>query len=201
MIQSTELCPDCEADEHHRSARHNSGSGLELEGCTNPPDIEHATAQVFDYDRTRFAVYQCSCGYTRKGPIALHCHSATPYSEWEGTQPTCTVDKVDCGKPDSLPGGREILTEGTAEGARVHYKCNRGYKLIGRSLRTCGHDGRWDGRVPTCKGSHKTMFSNQRVLLSGFDCLTHILLALYYHKLNARSPMKYRTDECTAMRV
>ena len=36
-------------------------------------------------------------------------------------------------------------------GAAATYSCNSGYILRGKSIRTCGQDGRWSGPEPTCK--------------------------------------------------
>ena len=43
----------------------------------------------------------------------------------------------------------------------VHYKCNKGYKLIGSSSRTCLAPGIWSHKVPRCMG----MYINIYILL------------------------------------
>ncbi len=37
-------------------------------------------------------------------------------------------------------------------GTVATYTCNTGYTLTGDTTRTCGSDGMWSGKAPTCEG-------------------------------------------------
>ena len=43
-----------------------------------------------------------------------------------------------------------VNVSGTVFGGQALYSCNPGFLLTGDVLRTCGADGIWDPREPTC---------------------------------------------------
>ena len=63
-----------------------------------------------------------------------------------------TIANVDCGHPGNIQNGRVNVLGGTGLDATVQYTCDRGYRINGTSSRTCGPDGTWGGREPTCEG-------------------------------------------------
>ena len=56
---------------------------------------------------------------------------------------------VFCGNPGQLQNGS---LEGTnfSYNDQVHYKCNKEYKLVGNSNRTCLESGNLSGSLPNC---------------------------------------------------
>ena len=38
--------------------------------------------------------------------------------------------------------------------SRVHYYCNKGYKLVGDPYRVCLYDGTWNKKAPVCKSKY-----------------------------------------------
>ena len=57
----------------------------------------------------------------------------------------------DCELPGDPKHGKAHVS-GTTQGSQVNYTCDRGYRINGTSSRTCGPDGTWGGREPTCEG-------------------------------------------------
>ena len=64
---------------------------------------------------------------------------------------------VECGRLPNPPSGQVSLT-GIDLGSVATYTCNDGYSLEegGDATRTCGSEGVWSGREPTCR-SKSTM--------------------------------------------
>ena len=60
-----------------------------------------------------------------------------------------TIANVDCGHPGNIQYGTVNVSEGTKLHARIHYTCDKGYRLNGPSYRTCRQYG-WSGSEPTC---------------------------------------------------
>ena len=69
-----------------------------------------------------------------------------------------TIANVDCGHPGNIQYGTVNVSEGTKLLARINYTCDRGYKINGMLSRTCGRDGIWGGREPTCEGQCSNMY-------------------------------------------
>ena len=43
--------------------------------------------------------------------------------------------------------------------SRVHYYCNKGYKLVGDPYRVCLYDGTWNKKTPVCKSKYYLWYS------------------------------------------
>ena len=56
---------------------------------------------------------------------------------------------VDCGRLDNPENGRVFIT-GTRVGSIATYRCNRGFRLLGSSRRTCQSNSQWSGQAPVC---------------------------------------------------
>jgi len=59
----------------------------------------------------------------------------------------CAV--VDCGNLLNPRFGKVVLT-GTTFGSTCTYSCQKGYILVGGSIRTCHANGLWSGQAPVC---------------------------------------------------
>jgi len=57
---------------------------------------------------------------------------------------------VRCGALPNPHFGKVVLTE-TAVGFAATYSCQRGYIVVGVSIRTCQTIGHWSGQAPICK--------------------------------------------------
>lgn len=55
-----------------------------------------------------------------------------------------------CGSPDSLQN-TTVSGKNFTVGNEISYTCLKGHALVGDSKRTCGPEGTWSGRAPTCK--------------------------------------------------
>ena len=53
--------------------------------------------------------------------------------------------------PINPPSNGEVTYESLSAGSTATYSCERRYKLVGSSGRTCLDDGTWGGRPPSCK--------------------------------------------------
>lgn len=61
---------------------------------------------------------------------------------------------ITCPKIDAPEYG-VIEVDDLVYGSRVKYSCNHGYELYGDNFRTCGYNGKWSGKEPTCKRKSK----------------------------------------------
>lgn len=55
-----------------------------------------------------------------------------------------------CGSPDSLQN-TTVTGKNFTVGNEISYACLKGHALVGDNKRTCGSEGTWSGRAPTCK--------------------------------------------------
>lgn len=44
-----------------------------------------------------------------------------------------------------------VKVTGNRLGSKALYKCNYGYKLVGKYLRSCLNTGKWSDKAPICK--------------------------------------------------
>ena len=62
---------------------------------------------------------------------------------------TYCIPLGDCGAVQAPTNGRQFVS-GTTVGHTVTYTCNSGYKLLGKTIRTCQDMGQWSGTPPSC---------------------------------------------------
>ena len=72
---------------------------------------------------------------------------------------------VDCNTLPKLLNGKVSHTGRTTFEQTATYSCDRGYNLVGDSIRRCQDNGQWSGREPTCQytffeGQLKDIFCN-----------------------------------------
>ena len=60
---------------------------------------------------------------------------------------------MDCGDLDDPENGQVSLT-GTTFGSKATYTCNKGFELVGSSMRMCLANAQWMGEAPTCERKH-----------------------------------------------
>ena len=71
------------------------------------------------------------------------------HAPWKQCSNTHQCTDVLCPTPHPPPHGK-LTTMGTIPGSCLHYKCNRGYTLIGINDRVCLRNGTWTGDTPLC---------------------------------------------------
>ncbi|KAI8483443.1 hypothetical protein Bbelb_387750 [Branchiostoma belcheri] len=89
--------------------------------------------------------FTCEQGYRLVGKSSLTCLSD---GTWNGNSPTCTA--VQC--PLLSPPLHGSVSGSNSYGDVVHFTCDQGYRLVGKSSLTCLSDGTWSGRSATCAG-------------------------------------------------
>ena len=62
------------------------------------------------------------------------------------------ITAIYCPVPDGIKYGVVRLDDKDRKpDSKVHYQCNKGYRLYGNPWRKCQYDGYWGGKAPVCK--------------------------------------------------
>ncbi|XP_019613617.1 PREDICTED: CUB and sushi domain-containing protein 1-like, partial [Branchiostoma belcheri] len=89
-------------------------------------------------------IFGCDRGYNLVGATYITCQAD---GTWSGSVPTC--EAVQCSKPTPPMNGH---MEGSSNFQGVmHFRCDRGYNLVGATTITCQADGTWSGSVSACE--------------------------------------------------
>ncbi|XP_033006979.1 LOW QUALITY PROTEIN: complement factor H-like [Lacerta agilis] len=122
-------------------------------GCGQPPRRNNEElafpSRKHSYSHGDEVVYNCQPGYIKLGQIRFQCNQG----EWEQTMPHVECRNKPCGQPGDTPFGSFELFSGDefVFGARVVYRCDEGYEMIGKTnYRECQVDG-WSNDVPRCE--------------------------------------------------
>ncbi|XP_075398504.1 complement receptor type 1-like [Tenrec ecaudatus] len=92
--------------------------------------------------------YECPPGYSGK-VFSITCLDNLV---WSSAEDTCK--RKSCGHPPNPSNGMVVLNTDTQFGSTIHYKCNKGFQLIGSSSATCllsGNNAVWDHEAPICE--------------------------------------------------
>lgn len=124
------------------------------EDCQGPPprhDTEILSGAWSDqaYLEGTQAVYKCRPGYRTLGTIIRACRNG----EWVALNPARICRRKPCGHPGDTPFGSFHLAVGDEfeYGAKVVYKCDEGYQMVGDTdFRMCDTDG-WTNKIPICE--------------------------------------------------
>ncbi|XP_049724148.1 complement factor H isoform X1 [Elephas maximus indicus] len=124
------------------------------EDCKEPPpkkDSEILTGSWPDktYPEGTQAIYKCRPGFRTLGTITLACING----RWLALNPSRICQRKPCGHPGDTPfGSFELIVRGEFEyGAKVVYKCDEGYQMLGSvNYRDCEPDG-WTNDIPICE--------------------------------------------------
>ncbi|KFV58059.1 hypothetical protein N341_06100, partial [Tyto alba] len=71
---------------------------------------------------------------------------------WSAAPEFCK--RKQCPNPGDLENGRAVVLTDLLFGSKVNYTCDKGYKLVGGSQRTCEVSGTrvsWSGDAPVCQ--------------------------------------------------
>lgn len=124
------------------------------EDCTGPPprqntEILSGAWPDQAYPENTQATYKCRPGYRTLGTIMRVCRNG----EWVALNPARICRKKPCGHPGDTPFGsfELVLGDGFEYGAKVVYKCDEGYQMLGDiDFRICDADG-WTNEIPLCE--------------------------------------------------
>lgn len=111
--------------------------------CDPPEDISHGFVNGSSFNYRDVVEYVCFEGYEVVGEPLLRCSAQ---GLWLGSVPRC--QPCLCNLPVLKYG--IVLGHDRACGARVHFQCDDGYKLLGPSQGVCEKGGVWSPGVPLC---------------------------------------------------
>lgn len=119
------------------------------EPFTCPPLSDPMNGRVTaDVSVNSVAIYTCDHGFQLQGPQRRMCRLN---DNWTGSEPKCL--EKGCPKPDPFYNGF-ITGSGVKTGAIIFFRCNPGYKFVGRSTSAiCRDNNQWSMEVPKCYGS------------------------------------------------
>ncbi|KAI8513830.1 hypothetical protein Bbelb_081540 [Branchiostoma belcheri] len=92
--------------------------------------------------------FTCEQGYRLVGKSSLTCLSD---GTWNGNSPTCIAFQC----PSLSPPLHGSVSGSNSYGDVVHFTCDQGFRLVGKSSLTCLSDGTWNGNSPTCTATQK----------------------------------------------
>ncbi|NXD69238.1 DAF factor, partial [Eolophus roseicapillus] len=110
---------------------------------------QYRNQTIFPMGRT--VEYVCRPGYTqhiRMSPAITCLENRT----WSVALEFCK--RKQCANPGDPENGRAIVLTDLLLGSKVNYTCDKGYKLVGGSQRTCEVSGTrvsWSGDAPVCQ--------------------------------------------------
>ena len=72
--------------------------------------------------------------------------------EWSSDPPHCSP--IRCVALEILDAHLRVLALNNTYRGLATFLCPFGYRLVGPESIKCGHEGRWTGSVPSCKGKY-----------------------------------------------
>ena len=108
--------------------------------CPPLPEVEHASANQLAGKGLNYGTvirFECEPGYERSGLPTLLCQSN---GTWSSSVPNCTRKRC-----FNFPGIKDTFVERQAQKPyyyqdRVSVRCNKGFRLIGTNIISCGED-------------------------------------------------------------
>ncbi|XP_075524809.1 complement receptor type 2-like isoform X6 [Dermacentor variabilis] len=94
--------------------------------------------------------YTCDQPYMLNGDATRRCQND---ATWSGGEPICeTPGTTTCPRPGSIVNGGVDVPPGTlGVNAKIRYRCDAGYTLVGVAERVCQGDGSWSNSEPVCQ--------------------------------------------------
>jgi len=115
--------------------------------CEDPEPIAHGRIVGSEREIGAEIEYRCDDGYQLVGDDVRNC---SVDGEWSGESPYCQ-EVIECNKPSDVISNGRMISSNFSAGATIHYVCDDGYFVDGRTDRTCREDGRWDSPIPVCE--------------------------------------------------
>ncbi|NWR63941.1 DAF factor, partial [Bucorvus abyssinicus] len=124
--------------------------------CSAPARLAFAELKKPYSDQTFFPVgrtveYVCRPGYIQQLGI-LPAITCLRNETWSVAREFCK--RKHCANPEDPENGRAVVLTDLLFGSKVNYTCDKGYKLVGSSQRTCEVSGirvSWSGDAPVCQ--------------------------------------------------
>ncbi|NXP46565.1 DAF factor, partial [Heliornis fulica] len=124
--------------------------------CNVPASLAFAELKEPYSSQTIFPVgqtveYMCRPGYTQL-PGMLPATTCLVNQTWSEVLEFCK--RKQCANPGDPKNGRAVVLTDLLFGSKVNYTCDKGYKLVGGSQRTCEVSGThvsWSGDPPICQ--------------------------------------------------
>nr|XP_042895666.1 sushi, von Willebrand factor type A, EGF and pentraxin domain-containing protein 1 isoform X2 [Parasteatoda tepidariorum] len=113
--------------------------------CPKPPPLAFGYIDGQNYTYKNVIHFTCNQGWKLIGEKTLKCEAA---GKWSFPYPTC--EGILCPDPVHIENGF-ISSTNFSNGAKITYKCNKGYVLIGTTEHKCQNDNTWSASPPTCK--------------------------------------------------
>ncbi|NXM78765.1 DAF factor, partial [Serilophus lunatus] len=124
--------------------------------CSAPARLEFAEMKEPNSNQTIFPVgrtveYVCRPGYSQHPgmPPSITC---LRNQTWSAVLEFCK--RKQCPDPGNPVKGRAVVLTDLLFGSKINYTCDKGYKLVGGSQRTCEVSGTsvsWSGDAPVCQ--------------------------------------------------
>ena len=133
-----------------RHDRHWNGSTpvCRVVSCGPPPSLANASVAANSTVYGSVAFYRCLPGFEHSSGSDLVTRMCDVNGTWIGPEPTC--QKIRCPDPPKPTHGYYTESQFDFDSV-VTYRCVRGHKLVGESVRRCQADKTWSGTIPTCE--------------------------------------------------
>uniref|UniRef100_A0A8C4QEE5 CUB and Sushi multiple domains 3 n=1 Tax=Eptatretus burgeri TaxID=7764 RepID=A0A8C4QEE5_EPTBU len=98
-------------------------------------------------------IFQSEVSFDCDAPLALvgsPTRTCQADGSWSGTQPRCLASQTTCLNPGTPKYGEQNHSMGYQVNRMVHFKCQKGFHIIGSTTRTCLLDFTWSGIQPEC---------------------------------------------------
>ncbi|NXD97155.1 DAF factor, partial [Chaetorhynchus papuensis] len=95
--------------------------------------------------------YECRPGYAQL-PGMSAASTCLRNQTWSAALQFC--QRKQCPHPGNPADGRAVVLTDLLFGSKINYTCDKGYKLVGGSQRTCEVSGTrvsWSGDAPVCQ--------------------------------------------------
>ncbi|NWX20367.1 DAF factor, partial [Aegotheles bennettii] len=124
--------------------------------CSAPPSLAFAELKEPYRNQATFPVgrtveYVCHPGYAQHLGI-LPTITCLKNQTWSAVLEFCK--RKQCPNPEDPENGRAVVLTDLLFESKVNYTCDKGYKLVGGSQRTCEVSGTrvsWSGDAPVCQ--------------------------------------------------
>ncbi len=126
--------------------------------CPRLNNPENGIVKLFDAGQSVGAKvqYKCHFGFSIVGSEFRRCQSNL---QWSSMAPTC--QSRHCPRLNNPENGIvKFLDVGHSVGAKVQYKCNSGFSIIGSEFRRCQSNLQWSSMAPTCQSRHCPQLNN-----------------------------------------
>nr|XP_017203309.1 complement receptor type 1 [Oryctolagus cuniculus] len=120
--------------------------------CKAPEHFQFAKLKTqtneFEFPIGTSLKYECRAGYLGR-PFSIKCLEDLVWS-----RPKDVCARKSCENPPDPKNGMVHVTTDIKFGARIHYSCNKGYRILGQTSAECvlsGNTVKWEAEPPICE--------------------------------------------------